>query len=242
MIIYFNGIDGSGKSLQAERLVAQLNAAGYPAIHVWTGGKRSLRRPLIALGKRVLRGGRSGRRAAGSAETRSENNNDYRAYLSSTQRILKRRGLYRLWQHISLLEHAAEIWVAVLPNLMRGRIVVCDRYLHDSIIRVAVLGGLDANQLPGQLRLLRWYRVPRPTIGFLVDVPSEVAFSRKDDIPDIEFLKRRVPLYRAAAAALNIYTVDGTKSPDEVAALVWQKVLTVLPRASKGVRAEEARK
>ncbi len=238
MIICFNGVDGSGKSLQAQRLVAQLNAAGYPAVHVWTGGKRSLRRPLIRAGKRLLRGGRSSSDNLRPTGGSNASAGDYRAYLASTQGILKRRGLYTLWQHISLLEHAVEIWAMVLPHLMRKNIVVCDRYLHDSIVRVAVLAGIDAAQLPHQLRLLGRYPVPRPTIGFLIDVPSEVAFSRKDDIPDIEFLERRVPLYRAAADALNFHTVDGNRSPDQVAAQVWQKVSPLLLMQGHGVRAE----
>lgn len=236
MIICFNGIDGSGKSLQAQRLVAQLNAAGYPAVHVWTGGKRSLRRPLIRVGKRVLSAGRSSTKERPMPGRGNANAGDYHAYLASTQGILKRRGLYALWQHISLLEHAVEIWAMVLPHLIRGKIVVCDRYLHDSIVRVAVLGGSNAAQLHRQLRLLRWYPVPRPTIGFLIDVPSEVAFSRKDDIPDIEFLERRVPLYRAAAEALRFHIVDGTRAPDQVAAQVWQNVSPVLPAVGHDVR------
>lgn len=235
MIICLNGIDGSGKSLQAQRLVAQLNAAGYPAVHVWTGGRRSLRRPLISIGKRFLRAANSAQRGPGKADSVVATQSGYGAYISSTQRILKRRSLYRLWQHISLLEHAAEIWVMVLPHLLRGRIVVCDRYLHDSIIRVAVLGGSDASQLPQQLRLLRWYRVPQTTLGFLIDVPSEVAYNRKDDIPDIEYLQRRVPLYHAAAAQLKMHIVDGTKTPDEIAALIWETVSQVLPKAQKTI-------
>ncbi|MDP9314153.1 MAG: hypothetical protein M3R24_25280 [Chloroflexota bacterium] len=232
MIICLNGIDGSGKSSQAQRLIAQLNAAGYPAVHVWTGGRRSLRRPLISLGKRLLKTAHSAKPKSGKADP-AATQSGYGAYISTTQRILKRRSLYRVWQHLSLLEHAAEIWVMVLPHLLRGRIVVCDRYLHDSIIRVAVLAGNDASQLPQQLRLLRWYRVPAPTLGFLIDVPSEVAFSRKDDIPDIEYLRRRVPFYRAAAAQLKMLVVDGTKTPDEIASHIWETVTEILPEASK---------
>ncbi len=235
MIICLNGIDGSGKSSQAQRLIAQLNAAGYPAVHVWTGGRRSLRRPLISIGKRFLKSANSDKPTSGKAGPAAATQSGYGAYISSTQRILKRRSLYRVWQHLSLLEHAAEIWVMVLPHLLRGRIVVCDRYLHDSIIRVAVLAGNDASQLPQQLRLLRWYRVPSPTLGFLIDVPSEVAFSRKDDIPDIEYLRRRVPLYHAAAAQLKMHIVDGTKQPDEIAGIVWEIVSKLLPKAPKAI-------
>ncbi len=238
MIICLNGIDGSGKSLQAQQLVSRLNEMGHPAIYVWTGGKRSVRGPLIRLGKRFLRAPRSSnsrRSGAGASQTIESG---YRTYLLTTQRILKTPGLYKLWQHISLFEHAVEILVLVLPHLLQRRIVVCDRYLHDTVVRVAVLAGIDASVLPQQLRILRWYRVPRPSIGFLIDVPSEVAFSRKDDIPDIEFLKCRVPLYRVAATELKMHIVDGTGTPDEVAAQLWEKVLPILPSTGSTIQTE----
>jgi thymidylate kinase len=229
MIICFNGIDGSGKSSQAQLLVARLQAEGYPAVHVWTGGKRSLRRPFIWLGKRLLRS-RARKRTSSDAAGRSGSQSDYQAYLSSTEQVFKRRGLRALWEQISLIEHAVEIWAQVMPHLLRGRIVVCDRYLHDTILRVAVLSGTPPARMPDLLRKLRYYYVPRITVGLLIDVPADVAMSRKDDVPDIAFLERRIPLFRALAATLNMRVIDGTRDPDEVAEDVWREVQPLLPR------------
>ena len=78
------------------------------------------------------------------------------------------------------------------------------------------------------IRLLRVYPVPRPTLQFLIDVPAEVAFSRKSDIPDIQFLERRIPLYHALAVNERMQCVDGTAAPDTVAATVWQHVQPLL--------------
>lgn len=227
MIICFNGIDGSGKSYQAQRLVAELQAAGYPAVHVWSGGKRVFRRPLIALGKRLMRKRLSAARTR-SAQPNTAADTAYHQYLASTQSVLRHAWLRRLWEHVSLLEHTIEIWFTVVPPLLRKQIVVSDRYLHDSIIRVAVLAGTDAQQLPQRLSSLRWYRVPRPTRSFLIDVPADVAFQRKDDIPAIEYLQRRIPLYHAAVPVLGLQVIDGTASPDDVAAAVWQQVKPLL--------------
>ncbi len=240
MIICFNGIDGSGKSSQAQLLVERLRAEGYPAVHVWTGGKRSLRRPFIWIGKRLLRL-RARQRQSRDATSRSAGRSEYREYLSSTRQVFKRRGLRALWEQISLIEHAIEIWLQVTPHLLRGRIVVCDRYLHDTILRVAVLSGAPAERMPDLLRKLRYYYVPRVALGLLIDVPPEVAMSRKDDVPDIAFLEQRVPLFRALAATLGMRVIDGARPPEDVAKDVWRAVQPLLPQRHESPLPERGR-
>lgn len=240
MIICFTGVDGSGKTLQAQQLVARLNAAGYPAAYVWTGGRAYLTRPLIWVAKRLLRAPRLARQAgqdqhAAHTSTRAA----YTSYLSSTRRLFRNPVLRRLWRHVSLLEHLAEILVAVLPHLLRRRIVVCDRYIYDSIIGTAVLADVDADTLPALLRIPRLYPVPRPTQWFLIDIPAAVAFARRDDVVDVAFLERRIPLYRAAASALGMQVVDGTGTPEAIAETVWERIQSLVRPARETVLAEQ---
>ena len=249
MLICFTGIDGSGKSMQARRLVERFNAAGHAAVYVWGGSYSSLTQPLTHLGQRLLGAPitwrdrpspltrqltRVGRRLlkvpaqpqmAGAAPPSAPAiGAQYRAYLSATRRIFRWRLLRSLWLQISLIEHASEIWRIVLPHLLRNRIIVCDRYIYDSIISVAVLAGVDAAELPRLLRIPPLYRVPRPEKWFFLDVPAHVAFERKDDIPDRLFVECREQLYRTAAATLGMQVVDGTAAPDVIAEIIWQSV------------------
>ncbi|MFO7166535.1 MAG: hypothetical protein DIU80_000755 [Chloroflexota bacterium] len=242
MIICFTGIDGSGKTLQAQRLVARLNEAGYPARYVWTGGRAYLTPPLIWLAKRLLRApGRAAARASAPSQPSGEMQAEdtagrYRSYLASTQRLLRHGWLRSIWRHISLVEHLGEILVAALPHLARGRIVVCDRYIYDSLIGIAVLAGTQPQDLPRAMRLPALYPVPRPALWFLVDVPPEVAFARRTDVVDIEFLERRAPLYRAAAAALGALVIDGTRTPEAIEREIWRCVEPLLAAPASRAR------
>lgn len=229
MIICFTGIDGSGKTLQARLLVERLNAAGYPASYAWTGGRAYLSRPLIWLGKGLLRAprvGASAERADGAdrAAGRTRRATGYEAYLGSTKRLFRRPWVRALWRQVTLAEHTAEILAAVLPPLARGRIVVCDRYIYDSLIGIAVLAGLGPAEIPAAMAVPPLYRVPRPALWFLLDLPAEAAFARRDDVVDVAFLERRAPLYRAAAAVLDARVLDATATPEAIAAEVWRAV------------------
>lgn len=219
MIICITGIDGSGKTLQAQRLVAQLRAAGHPAAYAWTGGRAYLTRPLIWAAKRLLRAPRVARGGGGQGEGGS--GTAYGAYLASTRRVLGRPWLRAIWRHISLLEHSAEILAVTMPHLLRGRIVVCDRYIYDSLVGIAVLAGEGPAELRAAMGAARRYPVPRPELWVLIDLPAAVAFARRGDVVDVAFLERRAPLYRALAEALGARVVDGAGAPEAIAAAIW---------------------
>lgn len=227
MIICFTGIDGSGKTLQAQRLVARLNEAGYPAQYAWTGGRSYVSRPLIWAAKKLLKAPRAAT-TPGVSSSPQRAPREYGSYLSSTKRLLKHGWLRALWRQVSLVEHTGEILATVLPHLVRGRIVVCDRYIYDSLLGIAVLAGADAASVPAMLRLPRIYAVPHPDAWFLIDLPAAVAFARRSDVVDVAFLERRVPLYRAMAQTLGMQIVDGTATPDAIADEIWQRVQPLL--------------
>jgi hypothetical protein len=183
---------------------------------------------LIWAAKRLLKAPRLGKGAAPAspADTRAS----YNAYLGATGRLFRHGWARAIWRHVTLVEHAGEILANVLPPLARGEIVVCDRYVYDSLIGIAVLAGTTPDELPAALRLPFYLRLPQPRRWLLLDLPAEVAFGRRTDVIDLEFLERRAPLYRAAGAALGAQRIDATASREQIAAEVWRSVEPLLPR------------
>ncbi len=217
MLICFNGVDGAGKSTQALRLVEQLNEQGYPAAYRWCGSRTPLTRPLTKRVKRWLGG--EPESAARPVARQGES-----AYLQSTQRLLGGAGARTVWLTFTLYEHAFKIWWSVVPLLARGHIVVCDRYLYDSIVTTALLAGVAPDALPPLLRLPPGCHVPPPQHWFFLDLPVEVAMRRKAELHDHALLERRILLYQSAAHALGMQRVDATLPPEQVAALIWQSI------------------
>jgi dTMP kinase len=218
ILICLLGIDGSGKSTQAQRLVAQLNAMGYTATYVWGGRRGLLTASLVRCGKVYLSA--PAQPVASSMTT----NPEYRAYVRGTQQLFKRGGLRDLWRQITLMEHLLEIWWYVARPLAQGRIVVCDRYLYDSLVNQAVLFDSAPVEIYRQLDHPLLSLVPRPALGFWLDTPPEVALRRKTDVYDIQQLELRAPLYGRIASVLGFQPLDSTLPAARLGDVIWSSV------------------
>jgi thymidylate kinase len=239
-LICLTGVDGCGKSTQAGILMQRLTHEGWDPALVWTGGRPYISRPAIKLVKRRLRA--PVQQADGTFATRdgsADTTDEFSEYLGKTNRMFRKYPILRRgWTDVSLLEHVVEADLGVLPQLARGRAVVCDRYLFKSVVNLAVLLDLKLTDLPDLIRHPALKLVPWPTAYFLLDIPADVAAARKHDLPSPEYVERRVPYYRALAAYTSMPVVDATQSPDEVAEAIWETVSQVLN--SSGMRPRHA--
>ena len=129
-------------------------------------------------------------------------------------------------------QHVAEV---VRPALAAGRHVVSDRYIGSSLAYQGHGRGLPVIELR---RLSDWAADGLwPDLVVLLEVPATVAMSRLGATPDRmeaageEFHDRVARGYRALAAteADRWVVVDGTASPEHVAAAVWRAVIERLP-------------
>ncbi len=129
-------------------------------------------------------------------------------------------------------QHVAEV---VRPALAAGRHVVSDRYIGSSLAYQGHGRGLPVVELR---RLSDWATDGLwPDLVVLLEVPATVAMSRLGATPDRmeaageEFHDRVARGYRALAAteADRWAVVDGTASPEHVAAAVWRAVIERLP-------------
>jgi len=212
-LICLVGIDGSGKTTQARALAAALTDNGFRARYVWNRFEPRLTRPFVAAGRSLfLRGKRADR--------------DYRAYADTKRRVFANSALSMLYRRLSWLDYSLNTMVKVSLPLMLGTGIVCDRYLHDTLVDMAVDFGYSEGQIAHSLkRAARLF--PRPDVLFLLDVPAEVSFERKHDTP-LELLQQRRAIYQAIGRACAATVLNGLEDRDRLNRVMVNQALQAI--------------
>lgn len=224
-IIALSGLDGVGKSTQAEALRASLTTLGFEPAVVWVpiGSSGLLRRSAhtIKQGLATLPVGPLG---SASQETVGQ-----RLLSQTVDGALVgghwRRGAALTWATVGVLANVISCRRSARGTRTGGRIVIYDRYVLDSIVDLR-FSYAPQGRLAFQEALIRLL-VPQPKCAFLLDATPEVAHARK---PDWSLAQTRVRAqhYQTEHARLRVHRLDATLPPHEVTAQLTRAVLNAL--------------
>lgn len=196
------GIDGSGKSTLAIRLVNRLNQEKVRYRYIWGGCKHYITFPFIFVGKKIL----------------MKNTNQFDNYSGYHEQIQKKVSssiVSRVYHYLILLDYYFQILFKIRIPLFFGRSIITDRYIYGTIIDMAVNLAYDEKKLKNSIANFLSY-CPKPNFIFFIDVPEEIAFDRKNDIPSLDYLKFRRKRYLSIIDEFNFVKLDGLKKPDEL--------------------------
>ena len=215
MLVTFSGCDGSGKTIQAEKLVEVLDTCDIRNRIVWSRGASSKGMgALIRIGKAVF-GKKGGDVPAGGSE--SDKIAGRRDALDSPLRR-------RLFAFFVGCELAWIYAVKVRWQLLRGNVVICDRYVYDAAADLAVMAGIDAEEACKLLSGL-FAICPRPAIAFLLDVDEEEALRRKPDEGDAQHLAEARRAFHVIASERGMHTIAAGNSIEAVFQVAHKRVL-----------------
>jgi thymidylate kinase len=210
-LIVLMGLDGSGKTTQAELVAKWLSGRGTPAEVVWMRGESYLTLPVLRLGKTLLRAPKEAKRGDGA-----HTGGDYGQYVSSKQSLFRNSVLRALWRCLALVDFYLSMWTAFRKLKRETRVVVLDRYIYDTLIDIDSAFRARGAELDRMLASRFVKRFPQPDRVILIEISPEEAMKRKDDIPSIDYLRERQVLYDRVALAVGAARVDGTLSIEEV--------------------------
>jgi len=205
LLICFTGIDGSGKTTIAKRVTTYLREKDLPVVYVYGRLKLFLTKPLMLIGNKLFL------RSYNITENYGEYSGKKKGLFSKHKVILK------VYLYTLLLDYLLQILIKIKIPVLLGKIVVCDRYIYDTVITdIAVDMNFSKRQVISLLDKC-FLLIPNPDVTFLVDVNEDVAYSRKDDVPDERYLEDRRSIYLQVARYYNNMTIiDGNNKPDEV--------------------------
>jgi hypothetical protein len=128
---------------------------------------------------------------------------------------------------IEILLRPLRLWArsaAAHYHQARGRLVIYDRYVYEA--RLPAQPPLVAAKRLYH-RLLE-HAVPRPDVAVVLDVPGEVAFTRKQENPPEELESERRVYAEIAAREPRVTMIDASQGVDavraEVAEIVWDRL------------------
>ncbi|MBA7554334.1 Thymidylate kinase [subsurface metagenome] len=215
-LIIFSGLDGAGKSTQIEFLIDYLRSRGRSLKFIWTrggytslfNGFKNLLRKL--LGKRVPPPGRNEKR----------------------ERVMRSKRVQRLWLIIALLDLLRVYAFQIRFWLWFGKIVICDRYLIDTLIDFKINFRNQNVERWFLYKLLLWAS-PRTDISFLMLIPVEESLKRssrkREPFPDSRrVLVKRLSMYQKLLNDKNCIFLDGLKSREELTSKIKQIIDNLL--------------
>lgn len=235
-VVALSGLDGAGKSTQARLLVTALGQAGVPAVVLWD--RISYNASLLRLSaplRLVLRlvPGATDRLAADVVLPRVEDPEGRYAVPPAHRAV---RGLRErlpvlspVWVTLVVLLHAVPLRRRTLREAARGRLVVRDRYLLDSLVHLQARYGVAQVRL--QMRLLR-RMAPPPLAAFYLDLPAADAYERKPEEHPVSALEQHRELYLREAARLGVDVLEARRPAPQIADEVAAEVLRRLGRVT----------
>lgn len=215
-LIVITGIDGSGKTTQAELLVKSLKEDGREVAYVWSRWVPSFLRPLV---KKIKKD---------ELKQPEKASDKISALKARKQKFLKNPIIQWLWLGAFFLDYGLQIFAKIRIRLLFNKqIIISDRIFYDSLIDQVVGLGESKDWLINSMNTF-WMRIvfPTPDMVFYIDCPEEIAFSRKQDsfTPDIEYHIKRRKLYINLAEKYNWIIIDGTLPVDEIATQIESRV------------------
>lgn len=229
-IVALSGLDGSGKSTQAEALAATLRGLGHDAEVEWSRITHDTSLDFIAgPAKVVLAVTAAVRRRAPEPPPDDPSTYVPRGSTDAAARVLRARYplLNQGWASVVAGVHAWGQRRRLLAHLRRGRVVVRDRYVLDSVVQLRQMyGHRHGVDLP--VRIMRWLSPPA-LVSFWLDVPAEVAYARKPEQFSVDRLAARRPLYEEELERAGATRLDGTRPVDELCAEIARETWRRLP-------------
>jgi thymidylate kinase len=222
MVIGLSGVDGSGKSTQITALQATLDGLGVPSHLAWKPvGHGAAPRFARRMAKRMLGTRRQSRQAAqvwdADAPALSWDPNPV------SRRVRERHpALTSAWAVYVAVNTAVAYRGAELRCRFSQRTLICDRHALDTAAHLAFHFG--QRRRPSLAIRLSDAITPRADVAFHLDVPAEVARSRKPLQYTAEQLAHMSELYAHERARLGVTRLDGRRPPSEIAERIVRDV------------------
>lgn len=191
LLVTISGIDGSGKTTFCRRLIERLRKKGLESMYLWGGYRPVLLAPFSWVTAHPPSSGR---------------NRSF--WCRPTGVWLSIRLIRFIYKFVIILDYILQTFARLMLHGWLRKVIVCDRYYYDFAASLAANLAFSSSELLKLLNLMNVF--PKPDVSFLIDVHEKTAFSRKKDVPNLEFLSKRRKIYLFLAKREKIDVLSGS--------------------------------
>ncbi len=214
MLIAISGIDGSGKTTYADILSDILELCELRKRIVWSRvGSSNFLKPFSKLAQifYYMKTGKGFTKNSENLEESEVRRKDLFGKSSVTRLI----GV-----HLLLLEMVWQYSIKVAFPLLQKKVVICDRYIYDTLVDIITRYGINPNDIEGRLfRKMLTALAPKPDIAYVLMIPQQEAIRREQvDLRVSQLVKDQVNTYREIAGGFNLIQINtsGKKRPADI--------------------------
>lgn len=202
-LINIIGIDGAGKTTLAKNLADSLSDQDKKVSYCYCQYFAKLLYPVKMMAKLSFM----------RNTDEFKNYNDYNTTKKETS--IRFPFLANCYAFIWLCDYILQVFFKVTIPYLIGKKLIIDRYIFDIAVNLSLTTGNDINYAERFIRFFLFF-APRPDFILFIDLPEGIAFSRKNDIQGIDYLKERRQRYVALSDKYNFSIIDGTKPIEQV--------------------------
>ncbi len=223
-IIYISGIDGCGKTTQAELLVDMLQQKGVNVRYLWFRWEPSFRKYINAF--RSVKE----KPVVEKQQLHEKENAEQKDWLRFKRRLLKNPIFRMVWLYYA----CADYYFSYRKRFKKitADVVVIDRYVNDFIIDQAINLGInpEETQIISSNFFLKKFHFPDFTT--IIDLPALEGYTRKSDGTPLSYLETREKYYAAINSKPTLH-LDGLMSINELASEIAKWVVEKLEIKTK---------
>ena len=215
-LINIIGIDGAGKTTLAMALASQLQQEDPKIKYKYCQYFAKLLYPLKLLAKvSVMR--------------KTNEFKNYDTYNKTKKQTSSRHPkLANAYAIIWLIDYIIQVFFKIVIDTAMGKKLIIDRYIFDIAVNLSLTTNNDINY--AKKLVSHFFKfAPIPSLVIYIDLPEEVAFARKNDIQDIEYLRERRERYLALVDEYHFKVINGNQTQE----LVLKEALGIMDNYGK---------
>jgi hypothetical protein len=207
-LVFLTGVDGSGKTYFAKKLIEDLNARGIPAVHIWSRFNNILSKPLLAFTRLI-----------------GLNYYEYKDSVKVGYHDFEKHPIissFFVWLQL------IDLWIASIikfwiPIMKKGAVIVSDRGPHDTLIDVTLDTGWKG--LPkSSLGRLYLRAIPFPHKIFFIFRDADKIESARPDVRSDRKFQERLRIYLENEENLGFCRINNNGTIEETMSFILEQL------------------